>query len=128
MGACSYAFLHLHFYNVVLSLFMFLVASFSSGCFFYSFCSPLSRASWGSVLLLATFSCFCFVLFVFCFCFSWAVFHPARSQQFAELGSIDFLAFSARACSLAFLCLAVLCLGTCMTFYFIFYFNTHLFS
>ena len=35
------------------------------------------------------------------------------SQQFAALGSIHFLAFSARACSLAFLCLAILFLGIC---------------
>ena len=112
MGACSYAFLHLLFSNVVLPLFMFLVASFSSGCFFIlSVLFSLGRRG-------APF--FCLRLFRFLFvCFSRAVFHPARSQQFAELGSIDFLAFSARAFS-AFLCSAILFLGTCMTFYFYF--------
>ena len=105
---------------------MFLVASFSSGCF------KKKKISLGGAVgilfcVCATFL-FCFVLFVccgvfFCFVFFWFFFflvwlkkitiilgriQPISflywfcSQQFAELGSILFLAFSARACSLAF--------------------------
>ena len=99
--------------------FTFLVASFSSGCFFFFFfsffsfsffCSLLSRASYGSFL-----SSVCEFFVVFC---CWAVFHPALSllvcsHQFAELGSSHCLAFSARACSLAFLFLAILSLAIC---------------
>ena len=51
-------------------------------------------------------------LFLYWFC----------SQQFAELGSIHLLAFSARACSLAFLCLAILFLGIFKAFVFCFLF------
>ena len=57
-----------------------------------------------------SFCCCCFLLgrlppssFLYWFC----------SQQFPELGSIHFFAFSARACSLAFLCLAILFLLIC---------------
>ena len=82
------------------------------------FCSLLSRTSWGSVLLCATFSVFFFLgrippsSFLYWFC----------SQQFAELGSIHFLAFSARACSLACLCLAILFLGICRSLFWCTYF------
>ena len=88
-----------------LLIFTFLVASFSSGCFIVLFSVGRHRAPFS--LLCATFSffvCFCWVcstqLFPYWFC----------SHQFAELGSIHCLAFSARACSLA-LCLAILFLA-----------------
>ena len=113
------AFLHLLLFNVVLLFFMFLVASFSSGCFFFLFSVGRHRAPFS--LLCATFSSFvCFVfagpcstqLFPYWFC----------SHQFAELGSIQCLAFSPRACSLAFLSFAILFLAICRAFFILFIF------
>ena len=65
-------------FSCFLWLLSLLVASF--------FCSLLSRASWGSVLLLATFS-----FLFFCFCFSWAVFHPVLSFTGSVLSSLQSL-------------------------------------
>ena len=73
LGACTKAFLHLLLFNVILPFFMFLVASFSSGCFFYLFSLGHHMAPF--CLLCATYSFVCFCFFVFC----WAVFHPALS-------------------------------------------------
>ena len=66
--------------------------------------------------------CDFFVLF-FCFLSSTQLFaYWFCSHQFAELGSIHCLAFSPRACSLAFLCLAILFLAICRTVFFLFLF------
>ena len=60
--------------------------------------------------------------------FSWAIFHPALSftgSILSSLQSLDpftlILAFSARACSFAFPCLAILFLGICRAFKFFIY-------
>ena len=105
MGACSEAFLHLLLFTVVLPLFTFLVASLFRLLLF----SVLTRASQGLFTLfcerflkkiLVSFSFFAGLsstqLLPYWFC----------SHQFAELGSIHCLAFSARACSLAFVSIA----------------------
>ena len=66
------------------------------------------------LLLLPSMTAFSYVgLFLSSECdfftfFAWDIFHPALlewlfSEQFAELGSVHLLAFSARACSLSFL-------------------------
>ena len=99
--------------------------------------SPFSRFLWLLSLLVASFSFsssssvlfslgrrrapfVCLRLFVCVFVFVyWAVFHPALSftasvlSSFQSLDPLTFSAFSARASSLAFLCLAILFLGTC---------------
>ena len=92
---------------------MLLVASFSSGYFCFLFSLGLHRAPFS--LLCATFLCvFFFFFFFFAGPSSTQLFlYWFCSHQFAELGSIHCLAFTARACSLAFLCLAILFLAIC---------------
>ena len=95
---------------------MFLVASFSSGGFFYSVLFFLGR-------LTVPFSLFSERRFRLLFFFDVVFFAgPSSTQlfpywfcshQFAEIGSIHCLAFSAWACSLASLCLAILFLTIC---------------
>ena len=92
--------------------FTFLMASFSSGCYFFSFFSPSVLFSLGQGSFLSS-VCDFFVLF-FCFLSSTQLFaYWFCSHQFAEHGSIHCLAFSARACSLAFLSSAILFLAIC---------------
>ena len=67
------------FFNVVLPFFMFPVAFFSSGCFFFSVLFSQGRHRAPRSLLCATFVLFLFLFCCFCFCFCWAVFHPTLS-------------------------------------------------
>ena len=90
---------------------------------FFLFSLSLGRRRAPFPLLCATFSFFCLFFFCCCCCF---VAGPSSTQlfaywfcshQFAELGSIHCLAFSARAYSLAFPCLAILFLAICRAVY-----------
>ena len=102
---------------------------FSTCSSLMSFGSPFSRFLWLLSLLVASFFCsllspfFCVLLFRVLFLGRIppsSFHHWFCSQQSAELGSIHFLAFSARACSLAFLCLAILFLAICRAVFYIF--------
>ena len=103
-----------------LPFFVFLVASFSPGCFFFSVLFSLGRRRVSFSLLCATFSFF-FVFVVVAWPSSTQLFaYRFCSYQFAEHGSIHCLAFSAKACSLAFLCLAILYLAICRAVFLIY--------
>ena len=98
-------------FSCFLWLLSLLVAFFLSVLLSQGWCEALFFCVW----FFLVFCCCCVFLgrippspFLYWFC----------SQQFAELGSIDFFAFSARACSLAFMCLAILFLGTCRAVFF----------
>ena len=95
--------------------------------FFFFFCSLFTGASHGSFLssVCDVFGC-CFLLLLLLLFFA----GPSSTQifaywfcshQFAELGSIHCLAFSAWACSLAFLCLAILFLTICSAVFLLFF-------
>ena len=102
---------------LVVSYFYHFEGSFYFWAHFSFFLFSVGRHRAPFSLLCATFSSFvCFVfaglcstqLFPYWFC----------SHQFAELGSIQCLAFSPRACSLAFLSFAILFLAICRAFLF----------
>ena len=95
--------------------------SFSPFSCFFSLLSLLVASSFfSSVEVLVRLRSFVCDVFGF-LNFSWTVFHPALSTQLFVLSSLKSLdpftfLFSARACSLAFLCLAILFFKMCRFF------------